>query len=119
MAPLTGSSDPLVSISARNVAALSLLHPIVVLVPCMAREIGEESVAEASGRTLFAPELIRCVTNGRDPSAAELFSVARQVWVEGASQRSAFSWNHLSRQDPERLAALRVAQAALSGSATE
>lgn len=64
---------------------------------------------------IFAPELVRCVADGRDPSVAELFSVARRIWTEARQERSAFGWDRLPSEHPERIGALRVAQAALAG----
>lgn len=65
---------------------------------------------------LFAPELVACIADGGDPTVQALFTVACRVWIEGASERSAFGWNRLPVTHPDRLHALRVAQAALSGS---
>lgn len=65
---------------------------------------------------LFVPELVACIADGGDATAQALFTVARRVWADGAAERSAFGWDRLPVTHPDRLGALRVAQAALSGS---
>lgn len=67
---------------------------------------------------IFAPELVDCVADGKGPSVHALFAVARRVWVDGGAERSAFGWERLASTDPERVSALRIAQAALAGSPT-
>lgn len=64
---------------------------------------------------MFATELVRCIADGRDPSVDELFVVARQVWAEAQQDRSAFGWDRLVPAHPDKVGALRIAQAALSG----
>jgi|GEM_PF-3609267 len=66
---------------------------------------------------MFAPALVRCIGDGRDPSVDELFTVARQIWAEGQQERSAFAWDRLAPAHPDKVGALRMAQASLSGSA--
>lgn len=68
------------------------------------------------GDGVFASELVVCIADARDPTVHELFTVARQVWMEGAAERFALRWEYLPSADPDRLMALRVAQAALCGS---
>ncbi|WP_245841912.1 hypothetical protein [Sphingomonas lenta] len=43
--------------------------------------------------------------------------MAERVWVEGAAERSAFAWGRLPSAHPDRVTALRAAQAALCGDA--
>lgn len=66
---------------------------------------------------IFQPELVHCVADGCDPSQTELLCVACRVWMDGAANRSAFAWDQLSPTHPDRTSALRIAQAALAGSA--
>lgn len=72
-------------------------------------------MANASVDALFAPDLVSCVAEGGDPDAASLFAVACRVWVDSAAERSAFGWGRLAPTDPDRVRALRIAQAALAG----
>lgn len=71
------------------------------------------------GQATYPDELIACIAAGREPTVQELFSLARRVWAEGAPERSAFGWDRLPPAHGERLLSLRLAQAALSGSADE
>ena len=64
---------------------------------------------------LFSHEVIECVSEGRDPTVQELFSLAGRIWQDGAAERSAFAWGRLAPSDPERLCALRAAVAASAG----
>ena len=66
--------------------------------------------------SLFEDAVIDCVATGRAPSVQELFLVAERIWVDGASDRSAFRWGCLPPTGSEKLFALRAAQAALLGS---
>lgn len=59
--------------------------------------------------------LVRCIAEGRDPTIAELFAQAEQIWLEGAANRSAFSWGQLAPASADRIACLRAAQAAMAG----
>lgn len=65
--------------------------------------------------SMFAPELVRCIGAGRDPTVDELFTVASRVWADGAASRSAFVWGQLPPEHPEKVEALRAAQIALCG----
>ncbi|MDB5684884.1 MAG: hypothetical protein JWM75_2582 [Sphingomonas bacterium] len=58
---------------------------------------------------IFASEVVDCMSEGRDPTVRELFSVAVRIWSESAAERSAFAWGTLSETAPERLAALNAA----------
>lgn len=64
---------------------------------------------------LFADEVIDCVSENRNPTVEEVTSVARRIWSDGASGRSAFSWDRLPETSLERLASLRAAHFALLG----
>ena len=66
---------------------------------------------------LFELTVIDCMAHDRAPTVQELFDVAERIWTEGAPGRSAFSWCRLGVTDPDKLMALRAAQAALLGSA--
>lgn len=66
--------------------------------------------------SLFENAVIDCMATGRGPSIAELFTVAERIWMDGASDRSAFRWGCLPPTHSERLFALRAAQVALLGS---
>ena len=70
-------------------------------------------------RHAFASELVACITDGREPTVSELFSLARRVWMEGAAERSAFGWDRLPATHQKRLWSLRAARAALAGSVGE
>lgn len=65
---------------------------------------------------LFAPEVIDCVSHGREPTVGELFHVAERMWTEGTGKQSVFTWGELPPRSDERVAYLRAAQAALCGS---
>lgn len=72
---------------------------------------------DMTGRAGAYPgELVACIAHAREPTVHELFAVAERVWVESAADRSAFAWGRLPPTDPERVGALRVAQASLCGS---
>jgi hypothetical protein len=79
------------------------------------RRAGEGYVPDRSMDKLFAPELVRCVADGRGPSGAELVTVARRVWTDSAAGRSAFDWDRLPERDAERVEALLIAQVAMAG----
>jgi hypothetical protein len=68
-----------------------------------------------AGPATIAPEVIACITEGRSPSADELFRVAGQIWSEMRGSRSAFSWGELTSDSSERLVSLKAARAALAG----
>ena len=70
-----------------------------------------------SCNSLFAHEVIECVSEGREPTLHELFRLAERIWQECGSERSAFAWDRLPTSDPERLCSLRAAMAAAVGSA--
>lgn len=65
---------------------------------------------------LFDDAVIDCVASDRAPTIQELFHVAERIWIDGASDRSAFRWGRLAPADPAKLMALRAAQVALRGS---
>lgn len=65
---------------------------------------------------VVAAELVACIALAREPTVPELFSVAKRVWVEGAADRSVLEWGKLAPSDPDKVRALRAAQAALCGS---
>jgi hypothetical protein len=64
---------------------------------------------------LFPSEIVECLSDGRGPSVAELFSVAERIWVDVGPDRSAFDWGQLPPAAPDRLSAVRAALFALSG----
>lgn len=64
---------------------------------------------------IIAIEVVECMTEGRDPSVQELFSVARRIWSESSPTLSAFGWERLAATAPERVRSLRAARAALCG----
>ena len=64
---------------------------------------------------LFSAPLVRCIADGRGPTIPELFAQAEQIWVEGAANRSAFTWGQLAPASADRIASLRAAQAAMAG----
>ena len=66
--------------------------------------------------SLFENAVIDCIATGRGPSITELVIVAERIWVDGASDRSAFRWGCLPPTHSEKLFALRAAQVALLGS---
>ncbi|PAX06383.1 hypothetical protein CKY28_17425 [Sphingomonas lenta] len=74
-------------------------------------------MGQDDGDRVFAAELVACIGEAREPTVPELFSVAERVWVEGAAERSAFAWGRLPSAHPDRVTALRAAQAALCGDA--
>ena len=65
---------------------------------------------------LFDDAVIDCVASDRAPTIREIFHVAERIWTDGASDRSAFSWDRLAPTDPAKLMSLRAAQMALLGS---
>jgi hypothetical protein len=67
-------------------------------------------------RHLIAGPVIDCIVSGRDPTVHELFDVAERIWTDMGAMASVLSWSELPMSGAERLAALRAAQAALSGS---
>ena len=66
---------------------------------------------------LFEPSVIDCMASDRAPTVRELFTVAERIWMESAPDRSAFGWARLNATDPDKLMALRAANAALLGCA--
>ena len=66
---------------------------------------------------MFAPEVIDCIAEGRLPSLEELHRVAGHIWSDIKGARSAFAWGELTDDSSDRLLTLRVAEAALAGSA--
>lgn len=65
---------------------------------------------------LIANPVIDCIAAGRDPTVHELFHVAERIWTDAGAMRSASSWSELPVNGSERLASLKAAKAALSGS---
>jgi hypothetical protein len=66
--------------------------------------------------TTIAPEVIACIAEGRDPTITELNRVAEQIWSDVQAARPAFAWGE-AVSGSQRLLALKVAQAALTGDA--
>ena len=69
-----------------------------------------------SASPLVPDQLVDCIATGREPTAADLDSVAARMWREGARDRSAFSWGELSPTAADRIVAMRAAVLALEGS---
>ncbi|MBB4097446.1 hypothetical protein [Sphingomonas kyeonggiensis] len=67
------------------------------------------------GQATIAPEVVACISEGRDPSDAELLRVAGQIWTDIRGARSAFAWGELTADSSERLLSLRAARGALAG----
>ena len=67
-------------------------------------------------RHLIADAVIDCIASGRDPTIHELFHVAERIWTDAGAMVPVLSWGELPPGGMERLAALRAAKAALSGS---
>lgn len=65
---------------------------------------------------LFPHQLVECIATGRDPSVLELEGLAERIWSEGATSRSAFSWDGLPSASLDRVIALRSSLLALRGS---
>lgn len=65
---------------------------------------------------LMPDQLIDRIATGREPTDEELFAQARHTWIDGAADRSVFTWNCLSDNASERVFALRGAKLALGGS---
>ena len=69
-----------------------------------------------SSTPLILHQLIDCIATGRDPSVLELEGLAKRIWTEGATHRSAFSWDDLPPAILDSVVALRSALLALRGS---
>jgi hypothetical protein len=65
--------------------------------------------------TIFAPEMIACIAEGREPTIDELFRVADRIGADLRGTRSAFAWGELKGDNSERLLTLRAAMTALTG----
>ncbi|HEX8445774.1 MAG TPA: hypothetical protein VF649_04090 [Sphingomonas sp.] len=72
-----------------------------------------------SATVLIPDEIVDCVAAGRSPTVSELVQLAARMWVEGAPDRSAFSWGCLKPSSADRVMALRCASLALNGSAID
>lgn len=59
--------------------------------------------------------LIDCIGEARAPTVFELDELAAQIWTDGGADRSAFSWARLEPGSTDRVTALRLAIAAMSG----
>ena len=68
-----------------------------------------------SAPATIAPEIIACIAENRTPSMSEVNIVADHIWADMRGARSAFSWNELESDSPERLLILKAAQTALAG----
>jgi hypothetical protein len=68
-----------------------------------------------SVNSLFAHEVIECVSEGREPTVHELFCLAERIWQESNAHRPAFAWGTLAPTDPDRVGSLRAALAATMG----
>ncbi|HSX53730.1 MAG TPA: hypothetical protein VLG14_00395 [Sphingomonas sp.] len=66
----------------------------------------------------IAPEVIACIAQGRLPSGEELQRVADHIWNDLRGATSALSWGNSTANDAEQMLILRVARAALVGSAS-
>jgi hypothetical protein len=67
-------------------------------------------------RQLIAGPVIDCIASDRSPTVHELFHVAERIWTDAGAATSTSSWSELPVDGVERLASLRAAKAALSGS---
>ncbi|MEG8013400.1 hypothetical protein [Sphingomonas sp. 22R3R2A-7] len=70
-----------------------------------------------SASPLVPDQLVDCIATGREPTAADLDSVAARMWREVSTHRSAFSWGDLAPLAQDRIVAMRSAVMALQGSA--
>lgn len=64
-----------------------------------------------SGSLLFDDAIIGCITEGRNPTVYELFSVGARIWVDAAADRSLSDWDTLPIA--EQIMVLQRAQLAL------
>ena len=64
--------------------------------------------------TTIMPEMIDCISEGREPNDDELRRVADRIWTDVHGAASVFAWAE-SRLDDERQLTMRAASAALSG----
>ena len=67
----------------------------------------------ASMSPMIIDEVVDCMSEAKNPTVQDLFSVAQRIWSEGAPNRSAFAWGTLPVAD--RAYALRAARLALCG----
>lgn len=64
----------------------------------------------------FVPaEVVRCIATGEPPTSADLLAVAERIWRDGCAHRSAFAWDRLPSDAPERVVTLKAARVALGG----
>lgn len=73
-----------------------------------------ESITGA-GSPLFHHAIIDCIGKACDPTTETLLAVAARIWMDSASDRSAFDWDQLSARSVARCTAVRAAQLALYG----
>jgi hypothetical protein len=69
-----------------------------------------------SAAPTICDEVVECIGGARVPTNSELYIVAERIWGDWKGARSAFAWNDLPTEAPERGIALRAAQMALCGS---
>ena len=81
----------------------------------IAGEPKRERVMTVSSCPFVANELVACMSTARPRTVQELFALAERMWVEGATCRSALSWNNLASDASDRVLAQPGAQAALIG----